>query len=124
MQDNKIKDGDDFPILAIPTNIINSQIDIPDLDMGIFRKRVSLSRILEGLFSALDDAGECKEITEIDVSFCIRIRDMVIRDITRRKSMKKPLSYEDITFLLDKTESLDNDCMTMRISIRKTNMEK
>ncbi len=125
--------------------------------MGLFsrKKRVSLSEIIDGLLTALNDAREAQrlqqiqltdsltdaetgepvvkrlkigdqeieiplaslvsrdsmEIKEVNVSFQVRIKDLATRAIATHSMAGKPLTYDDLEFVLEKTKGNDENVM-------------
>lgn len=132
--------------------------------MGLFsrKKRVSLSKIIDGLLTALNDAREMQqlrqmqltdsltdaetgepvvkrlkigdqeieiplaslvshdsmEIKEVNVSFQVQIKDLAARAIATHSMTGKPLTYEDLEFVLEKAESKQEDNLLINILLK------
>lgn len=132
--------------------------------MGLFcrKKRVPLSKIIDGLLTALNDAREMQqlrqmqlvdsltdaetgepivkrlkigdqeieipltslvshdsmEIKEVNVSFQVQIKDLAARAIATHSMNGKPLTYNDLEFMLDKIEGKENS-FTINIMLKR-----
>lgn len=132
--------------------------------MGLFsrKKRVPLSKIIDGLLTALNDAREMQqfrqmqltdsltdaetgepivkrlkigdqeieiplaslvsrdsmEIKEVNVSFQVKIKDLAARAIATHSMAGKPLTYNDLEFMLDKMEGKENS-FTVNIMLKR-----
>lgn len=58
------------------------------------------------------------EIKEVNVSFQVQIRDLTTRAIATRSMAGKPLTYDDLEFVLEKAESKQEDNLLIKILIK------
>lgn len=88
------------------------------------KKRVSFSDIVEGILVALNETRdmpqELLEIKDVDISFQIRIQDMVARAIAGNTVVGRHVTYDDLRFLIEKIE-VEEESMKISISFGRKN---